>query len=695
MNIKWQRIDLSNDPDIDPYVYWTTIGPGSRHFLIPGEGIGVFPVILELRNGATAVQLRNAFDHSGGPGKQAALLRISVMYLEESPVKRRFFPAVVNLEFFQLLQQDKELSRLARAVAIGPPLANGSFSLRCGEQEPITVTPEGLARPKMTVVGVIDDGIGFGHCRFQRSDRTTRVENAWVQDGRCDPDASTVIYGREFWKTDNGPTKGIDTLIDESSQQGFFDEDMFYRLTGQADFGRRVFKSVALGAAHGTHVMDLAAGEDPANDCADRPIICVQLPASITADTSGAKLDPFVLDAVRYIIDRADQIAIRLHCGPLPIVINFSYGFVAGPHDGTSPLEAELDNIIEQRRKKAPIEVVLPSGNSHLKRLHANVQFDNLGDNQPLFWQVQPDDRTSSFMEIWMPFQHAPPIDSRMSIRLALPATGGASPSLAEQNNTGWVGTLNGDPICMLFYQARPYLNQRGMFFIALLPTAFLDPGTALAPSGVWTVTLINETLTSDQFVQAWIQRDDTPYGYPSRGRQSFFDHACYEAFSPDGFEQEVDDPACIVQRAGSINAISTGAQTIVIGGMRRRELTMAPYSAGGPVTGASGGSADPFRPDAVCVSDDSAGFAGVLAAGTRSGSVVSLQGTSVAAPQIARWVANRLANGLPGGRTAVQGEASVQETGLPANAPPQPPAERGGAGRIRLPAVYPIKRFE
>ncbi len=33
------------------------------------------------------------------------------------------------------------------------------------------------------IVGVIDDGIAFGHERFRKSGGTTRVEFVWIQDG--------------------------------------------------------------------------------------------------------------------------------------------------------------------------------------------------------------------------------------------------------------------------------------------------------------------------------------------------------------------------------------------------------------------------------------------------------------------------------------------------------------------------------
>jgi hypothetical protein len=113
-------------------------------------------------------------------------------------------------------------------------------------------------------------------------------------------------------------------------------------------------------------------------------------------------------------------------------VINFSFGNVAGPHDGTSDLEQAIDEIIRKRREIARLEVVIPSGNSHLARLHAQITFDaeapedqadrsdgNRGAYQAdLNWRVLPDDRTPSFLEIWLP--RTPPGQSEAKSRILL-----------------------------------------------------------------------------------------------------------------------------------------------------------------------------------------------------------------------------------------------------------------------------------
>ncbi len=133
-----------------------------------------------------------------------------------------------------------------------------------------------------------------------------------------------------------------------------------------------------------------------------------------------------------------------------------------------------------------------------------------------------------------------------------------------------------------------------------------------------------------------------------------------------------------------------------MVGGLLRKELRAAKYSAGGPVTKKVGSSTlTRAGPNALAVSDDSVVHAGVLAAGTRSGSVVAMNGTSVAAPLVARWIASELAAGGPAGPPQVYQLAIDEEAMLPAQAPPKQHPRRGGRGRIRRRPANPKPRDE
>ena len=67
------------------------------------------------------------------------------------------------------------------------------------------------------------------------------------------------------------------------------------------------------------------------------------MPTVTVADTSGLGLEYYVLDGIDYILGRAQDIAQERECGELPVVINFSSGILAGPRDGTHPLELAIE----------------------------------------------------------------------------------------------------------------------------------------------------------------------------------------------------------------------------------------------------------------------------------------------------------------------------------------------------------------
>jgi hypothetical protein len=91
--------------------------------------------------------------------------------------------------------------------------------------------------------------------------------------------------------------------------------------------------------------------------------------------------------------------------------------------------------------------------------------------------------------------------------------------------------------------------------------------------------------------------------------------------------------------------------------------------------------------PDAAAVADDSAVLHGVLAAGTRTGSVVAMRGTSVAAPQVTRLISQLMTDAMISDRSAVQDFAAAHDPGPDPNPPSRKPRlkERIGAGRIEI----------
>jgi hypothetical protein len=420
------------------------------------------------------------------------------------------------------------------------------------------------------------------------------------------------------------------------------DEDQVYRATGHLRFGDSVYRSVALRSSHGAHVTDLACGADEASATQSNPLVLVQLPSAVTADTSGSSLHNHLLDALRYIIGRADDVAVRCDSGRLPLVVNLSYGMTAGPHDGGSIIEAAIDELIALRDSpQAPFAVVLPAGNSRLTRCHANIALAAQAE-QTLRWRILPDDRTPSHLEIWLPSAGRPDV----AVRIGPP--GGATSPWIRRGQT-WAWEVAGRCLCHVAYvDARARGATRDMLLVSVAETAAPEGETHVAPMGTWEIAVRN--LGDATTVDAWVQRDDTPFGYPVRGRQSRFDDAAYAYRDGAGRLVETDNSSP-VRRAATLNALATGRRTLVVGGLQRDSLRPAPYSALGPALPPSARTG----PDLMAPSEDSAARQGVRAAGTRSGSTAAMNGTSVAAPQVARWIAAEMAAGRSVDRQALQ----------------------------------------
>jgi hypothetical protein len=662
----WERVDreIPGSDRSDPYLAWVRHAGAPYYFI--GDVEHRYPIIIQLANMTAQEFARKEW----GPDLDA-WMRIPDVYRNPSSGMKRatFCTATVTDAFFSKLDTVPALRQAIARYAIGLPVQKHTPA-RSTKTQPLSAKP----KPGVVVVGIIDDGIAFGHRRFRRGPGT-RVEFFWGQDGAVGA-VPGMGYGCELKKRNAPGQDGIDKRLADTLRAGpLYDEDEFYRDAGYCDFSRRGHKPLAQRAAHGTPALDLASGFDPATAPANRPLVCVQLPLSTTAATGGGDLAPHVLDGMRYILDRADDIAFAMMSGPLPVVVNLSYATIAGPHDGSSILEQAIEELIALREAiGARLRVVMPAGNSYLARCHASFRLSGVGAERQLTWRVQPDDATPSFMEIWLPAQAAHP---KVELTITTP-TGIVSPPVQE--GTSWAWQPNGQVLCEAIYiNAVGAGAPRNRILIALAPTTTLHPSRQVAPCGAWRISIRNPgPAPRIKRIDAWIQRDDTPYGYPRRARQSRFSDPRYEHCDQAGRFVEIDN-ASPIKRAGTLNALASGPSTIVIAGFRRSDWKPARYSGAGVRNRAC------RWPNAMAPCEDSPGHYGLLAAGTRGSSKVAMSGTSFAAPQVTRIVANELALGNPGDGSAVETLAAASEATRPASAPAQPSGERSGGGRLMI----------
>lgn len=517
-------------------------------------------------------------------------------------------------------------------------------------------------RRRLTIVALIDDGIPFAHRNFRTTDgKGSRIAYCWLQsvEAAIGRDPATVAYGAEFTRND------IERLIAAYGH----DEDLLYRAGGAIDIEAEYGDPINRHASHGGVTLDLAAGyqplrgdEKPRDDVA---IIVVQLPNVIAWDTSGFGKDSFMLAAFHYVFERAERLARASGADECPLVVNLSYGASGGPHDRQGArtgveLEEAIDQMVAARRRRHPTAVVMPAGNNFSDRLHAVIDREDLavGSVNTLHWRLQPCDRTPSFLEIWFPMGTEA---GEFGVTLISPAGKSGIPPSSSVDTVRSRG--NGDEFDLGRlpddeFSGRPVPGQisadlfrgnRRRVLVCLAPTEPDDPVLA-APAGAWTIRIERKTGEDlpDGPITAWIQRDENLD--PRAGaRQSYFDQPGYSRFGEDGRFGRTDPDGTTTRRFGTVNGIATALSVVPVAGYAPSATQgylpdrggSPHYSSAGPIFNRG-----PFGKAVECaaMSDHGPSHPGVVAAGTRSGALGVVTGTSTAAPQVARSLAHAFA---------------------------------------------------
>jgi len=281
---------------------------------------------------------------------------------------------------------------------------------------------------------------------------------------------------------------------------------------------------------------------------------------------------------------------------------------------------------------------VLPACNSYQERMHVNW---TLAPDEAitLHWCGQPQDRTQNFLELWIQ-----PGAKGLHIEVTPPGHG-TLPPLAFGQSAIWIGA-GSEPLLGLIYPQSVATGTKGTCaLLATAPTQSFDPRRATAPSGCWQVTLRNQG-PGDATFDAYIERDDEIIGLRTGARPSRFEDVRYDTSGNPGSLVDHPDNRTPIRRSGTFNSIGTGRRTVTVGGTRIAGSHWALYSPRKPDPDAAW---LPQRPDVVKVpttdaaSDENEVLVGLKGAGTRSGGVTRLVGTSDAAPQVARKLFNAL----------------------------------------------------
>ena len=601
--IDWARPGATNG--FDPYLVWAE---ADRFAGYKGKKPTWLPVVLELKPGNTVVQLLAASSRQW--------LTVPAVYTSAAaPAGLLFCSARVKREFFRRICPGGNLHDVVLRVEMGLPLGDQADDPTAPGTKPVDLKPGELLKGK--VAGLIDGGLAFANDRFLHNGKA-RTRFFWRQDGKgVGRTPGALGYGHELTAAD------INTAMQQRTYNGMVDEGAVYEHFKLKDLRKSV--------NHGTHVMDLFCGArgGVGDDTSRADIVAVQLDWDTIFDSSGGSMNVHVLDGLLYILSRCASTA--------KVAVNISWGTLAGPHDGSSILEAAMDQLITLKR--GHLKIALPAGNSYQSRTHANKTLSK-GELVTLHWRGLPADLTQSFAEIWLP-------EGATGIEIELTPPGRpALPALKWGESKMWTGS-GAHPLCAVIYPKTVATGRNGTCaLIAVGPTFSFDDDIFTAPTGVWTIWIANrthDTKAQPVTLDVYVERDDEVLGTYNGALQSHFEDAAYDmSGNPGSFVDHAGNPSPI-RRSGNFNSISTGTQTVTVGGVRASDGRWAHYSPQRPEP-------DPTRarrtgvnnvPDVHEASDDNAVLLGLLAAGTRSGATVRLVGTSAASPQRARKLLN------------------------------------------------------
>ncbi|MBC8427822.1 S8 family peptidase [bacterium] len=431
------------------------------------------------------------------------------------------------------------------------------------------------------VVGIIDYGCDFAHQNFRNDDGSTRLLAIWNQGGRSSS-SSPFGYGREYNQEE------INQALQESEP---YDALGYHVPTDE---------ELAGPGTHGTHVMDIAAGNEHGTGTSGvapkADLIFVEL-STIPLGTVGELLETNfghsirLMEAIRYIFDKA---------GNRPCVVNFSLATNGGPHDGSNLAEQAIDAMVNEAPNRA---AVIAAANSFADGIHAAGTVPNNGFID-LHWDIRFLDFTFNELEIWY--------GAGNQFRLEILLPNGDSIGSVDLGTSAELEDDQGNTLIFISHRQADPNNGDNVIGI------FHEPNSGL-PKGMWTLRLHGVQVTDGSF-HAWIERDD-------RG--------------PSQFAPPHDN-------SHTLGSISCGQKSIVVGSYdaHKPNTPLSYFSSSGPTR------------DGRHKPEISAPGHAVWAAHSRTGDEETRKsGTSMAAPAVAGVVALMLAEARARGLNLTTGQ--------------------------------------
>lgn len=509
----------------------------------------------------------------------------------------------VAIDRIEAVRADATVCSLKASQLVRPQLDATTRTMRVqANLLPHGVKPKGGAG---VVVGIVDFGGDFAHRNFRKANGKTRLLAIWDQAGVAQPN-SPFNYGRLYTQQE------INAALQSPDP---------YAALG---YGPRPDTLWERGS-HGTHVMDIAAGNGSGSGWAgvapNADLVFVEASANdiawqgpdVVKNSFGDSVQ--MLEAIRFIFDLA---------GDRPCVVNLSLGTNGGPHDGSSLVEQGIDAMVSEKPNRA---VVIAASNSQGDGIHTSGQVPATGLVEDLVWQVR--DLVGGEAEVW--FSGA----KRLELSLIAP-DGTIVLDALQPGDTAEIVDAQGRSA--VFASSRLAEPNNGDNVLGI----YLAPGL---PGGDWTIRI--RSLSSDVVdYHAWVERLDS---------------------AQSSFARPVP--------THTLGSISTGRLSIVVGSYdaHKASFPISSFSSSGPTR------------DGRDKPEISAPGGFVIAAHSRTETgVVRKSGTSMAAPAVTGLIALMLAEAT---RTGIQLSINDIRARLAAGALQQPPPTgtwdpRYGVGR-------------
>lgn len=655
--LEWIQDDLPNDRK-DPYAVWSRVVRPTDERRAPA----VVPVFLKVTSDNTQLGFKEierllAVEND----KPEAVRRFFISNLE-SPLlairaERSEGPDTLNHRLILLYAYEDALFPVEEGVV---PVLDGDEGLYerwfvgSAIDDAVSRLPDnqfdkGIGsfsrEDNVSALAVVDDSIAFLNSAFVReaeSERVSKFSRLRFQHGE------RLVDGTIFAGAVASPDRVLELLNGDTGASEFQlyqealvnDQGGVYR---PIDMSTQTHQPLAFPVSHGTAVAD-AALKAFENQTMSAPreleLFGLTVPSQTTQDTSGQMIGTYLLLAMW-------QSFLWLEASEnptAPLVINFSFGFTAGPKDGTSELNTRIAELLEARNSAAlPTALVVPMGNSALSQTVIDDEL-TVDVMSSVSWVIEPDDETANFLELYSDVEGVevtlvpptPEID-KVTVNLDGLQKRKFNRVIKEGHTIAAVGEwcLGGGS------------QWKSFGFFALGPTQNNVQSSAVIPNGRWTVEITNKGGAPAKIL-GMIQRDDAAGTYPALGRQSYFDHA--ELANNTGKLNEEDKAhggPISLSKTGSVFAYINSPYVYVVGaGMggagdspSGRPKNAPGYASLGPrINGKRG-------PDLTELSDRSDYFRGIYCAGTYSGTSYPISGSSISCASVAGYLAAHSGN--------------------------------------------------